>query len=111
MEIFNKDVSVLGELTLVPLDATGKVLTLDATNIVRYRNISDLANDGADKTYIHDQGVASDTWTISHGLNKFPSVVAIDSVNRVCIGSVEYTDNNNIIITFNAVFSGKAYLN
>ena len=67
--------------------------------------------DVEDKHFVHDQGVPSATWSISHGLNKYASVVAVDSANSVVVGQIDYIDLNNITITFNASFSGEAYLN
>lgn len=61
--------------------------------------------------YIHDQGLSSNTWEINHNLDRYPSVTIVDSTKRVVEGSVIYVDTNNIIITFNAGFSGKAILN
>ena len=62
-------------------------------------------------TYTHDQGMPSNTWLVPHQLNKRPSVTVVDSGETVVSGQIEYLDNNNIMITFNAAFSGKAYLN
>lgn len=64
-----------------------------------------------DKNYIHDQPIASATWNITHNLNKFPAVTIVDTSGNEVEGEVNHTDNNNIIITFSAAFSGKAYLN
>lgn len=63
------------------------------------------------KTYIHDQGEASDTWEINHRMRKFPSVTVVDSTDTVVEGSVTYNDENNLTINFNGAFKGKAYLN
>ncbi|MEI6296280.1 MAG: hypothetical protein WCO84_01360 [bacterium] len=62
-------------------------------------------------SYIHNQILALDTWLVNHPLNKFPSVSVVDSADSVVIGEVQYIDENNLIISFTAVFSGKAYLN
>ena len=62
-------------------------------------------------TYIHDQGVAANTWTIQHNLNKYPSVTIVDSSGNEIITDVTYTDLNNVTITMTAAFKGKAYLN
>ena len=64
-----------------------------------------------DKNYYHNQTVPSDTWTITHNLNKVPSITIIDSSNRVVSGEVEVINNNEITLYFNGAFSGKAYLN
>lgn len=66
---------------------------------------------GEDKTYVHSQDSASNTWNITHGLSKHPSVTVIDSSNKVVIGEVEYIDKNNVKIYFENQFSGKAYFN
>ena len=64
-----------------------------------------------DKTFTHDQGVPSSSWIIIHNMNKFPSVVTVDSAASIVVGEVEYTSLNTVTITFNAAFSGSAHLN
>ncbi len=63
------------------------------------------------RTYVHEQAQVSDVWTITHDLDKHPSVTVVDSAGTVVVGDVQYIDNSNIIITFNGAFSGTAYLN
>ena len=62
-------------------------------------------------TYMYEQGVAANIWEITHNMGKFPSVTVVDSAGSVVIGAVEYIDINNLKITFNSSFGGKAYLN
>ena len=57
-----------------------------------------------DKNYVHTQEV-------NHGLNKYCSVVVVDSGDNVVVGDVVYIDTNNVRLTFAAPFSGKAYFN
>lgn len=64
-----------------------------------------------DKNYVHDQGVAASTWSITHNLDKFPSVTIIDSGGDQCEGVIAYPNSNTTTVTFSAAFSGKAYLN
>lgn len=64
-----------------------------------------------DKTYIHNQVVASASWLVQHNLNKYPSVSIVDSGDNVVIGDIQYIDLNNILITFTSTFSGKVYFN
>jgi hypothetical protein len=45
MEIFNNDVTVLGELTLSLTNATGNILTIDGTGIARFRTPSQVLED------------------------------------------------------------------
>ena len=67
-------------------------------------------------TYTHNQSAASATWTITHNLNKFPSVTVIDSGDSVVQGEILFNSANQLTLTFYAgggtsAFSGKAYLN
>ena len=69
-----------------------------------------------DITYTHSQTSTSATWTITHNLNRFPSVTVVDSANTIVIGTVVYNSNKRLTITFFAggdalAFQGKAYLN
>jgi hypothetical protein len=64
-----------------------------------------------DKNFVFNQPVATATWNIQHNLNKFPSVTSVNINNIEVKGEIEYTDLNNLTITFSAGFSGKAYLN
>lgn len=61
--------------------------------------------------YIHTQSTPAATWTITHNLNKFPSVTVVDSANTEVIGDVQYTNNTTLTVAFSSAFSGKAYLN
>ena len=66
---------------------------------------------GDDAHYTHTQSAASSSWSVAHNLNKKPSVMIVDSADTVLHGAIEYTDNNNLVITLSAPTSGKAYLN
>lgn len=63
------------------------------------------------KGFVFEQALSSDTWEITHNLNKRPSIMVVDEFDRVVVGDEEYIDNNNVRITFKAAFKGKAYLN
>ena len=69
-----------------------------------------------DATFVHSQDVAAHTWTITHNLNRFPSVTVIDSGDTVVIGNIEYDSSNALTLKFYkksvlVTFGGKAYLN
>lgn len=66
---------------------------------------------GADVNYVHTQIIASASWSITHNLNKYPSVTVVDSANSVVLGDISYDSPNAITLTFSGIFSGKAYLN
>lgn len=65
----------------------------------------------ADKTYLHHQTIASDTWVIVHNLNKYPSVAVIDSAGNEVIGEISYDDKNQVTLKFEGGFKGVATLN
>jgi hypothetical protein len=60
--------------------------------------------------YIHYQPVASDTWTITHNLNRFPSITVVDSGENVVEGCATYISANEVQLEFIGSFGGKAYL-
>jgi len=62
-------------------------------------------------TYVHTQGAPSTTWTVTHGMNKYPSVTVIDSASNEVEGEVTYNTLNSVTITFSGSFSGTAYFN
>lgn len=61
--------------------------------------------------YVFVQSTPSATWTINHDLNKYPSVSIVDSANDEVIGEVNYTSTTQVVVSFSAAFSGKAFLN
>ena len=64
-----------------------------------------------DKFLVYNRTVPSNEWVINHNLEKYPSVTVVDSANSIITGEVTYIDMNNLKITFQAAFSGRAYLN
>lgn len=65
----------------------------------------------ATKTFIFEQGIASDVWTIEHNLNKYPSITLVDSSGRQFVAEVEYNNFNLCTVHLNGATTGKAYLN
>lgn len=62
-------------------------------------------------SHIHNQTVSASTWSITHNLNKYPSVSIVDSSNEEVIGEVEHINSNSLTVKFSAPFSGKAFVN
>lgn len=77
------------------------------TKTTNLKAIGSFSSDSFDFT----QGIPSATWTINHDLDKFPSVTVVNESKEVMIGNIQYVNNNTVIITFSAPFSGYAYLN
>jgi len=65
----------------------------------------------SDKTFIYTQITSQSTWSITHALNKFPSITVVDDGNNVIIGDIQYISKSELTITFASAVSGKAYLN
>ena len=65
----------------------------------------------SDKTYRHIQGLPSNTWVITHNLNKYPSVTVQDSAGSIVLGEITYNSLNTITLTFSGSFSGQAHFN
>lgn len=63
-----------------------------------------------DISYVHDQPIAADTWTIHHGLQFAPNITVVDSAGTVIEGSYNYPGSGTVILSFSHPFSGKAYL-
>ena len=62
-------------------------------------------------TFVFEQGVAASVWTIEHNLDKYPSVSVVDSAGNEIIAEVTYIDLNNLTITMQSAFKGRAFLN
>lgn len=91
--------------TWSPLD------TITHTDLNFFESLADSILASQDKSYIHDQILASDAWTIVHNLGKYPSVGVVDSAGTIVIGEIDYISTNEVRVRFTAPFSGKAYLN
>jgi len=95
---------------------------LGGNGSINIDNFYDIINftfgdNAGDKTFVYPQTVAATTWgdgtpkTVTHGLNKFPSITVVDTADSVVVGDYTYVDNNNVILNFSAPFAGKAYFN
>lgn len=62
------------------------------------------------RRYVHTQGTAASTWTVTHALGGRPSVTVVDSAGTVVIGDISYNSDTEVTISFTSPFSGYAYL-
>ena len=62
-------------------------------------------------SFVFQQGRPEREWHITHHFNKYPSVTVVDSAGNTVFGEVQYLTENELKVTFQAAFSGKAYLN
>lgn len=61
--------------------------------------------------YTHTQVAPASTWSVTHNLNRHPSVSVVDSGDTVVLPDVHYNSVNDLTISFGSATSGKAYLN
>jgi hypothetical protein len=61
-------------------------------------------------SYEHTQGSSSNSWVIEHNLGFKPNVTVVDSAGNIVEGEITYTNSNSITVSFQASFSGYAYL-
>ncbi len=67
-------------------------------------------------TYTHSQTSSSNTWTVTHNLNRYPSVTVVDTGGTILTAAVTYNSANQLTITFFSngsalATTGKAHLN
>lgn len=60
---------------------------------------------------VHTQSAAAEVWTITHNLNRYPSVTVVDSSGAEVLGNVRYVSANQITVTCGGATGGVAYLN
>jgi len=99
--------------------ASGNKVSVQETNFtvslteetVKVVNVGTVISTGFDKNYVHDQNSPSNSWIITHNLNKNPAVSVVDSAGTLIICDVQYDSNNQVTLTFDSSTSGKAYFN
>jgi hypothetical protein len=64
----------------------------------------------AKSKYVHTQGSAATTWSITHNLKFYPNVSIVDSALSHVMGEVTYINENSLTVSFTSAFSGKAFL-
>ena len=95
----------------IEVEINTKVETIEGSDLI---GVSRVENEVTitSKTFVFEQGMASNEWVITHNLNKQPTVIAVDSSDRVQIpDEVIYNNENQVTIQFVSAFAGKAYLN
>lgn len=117
----NKKISQLTQQTAADVDNTSDVIAIvDASGNETKKIVVDelLASNTSltDKNFVHNQIGLSATWTVTHNLNKYPSVTIVDTGGTVITGEITYTSLNEATISFvsNGVASpqaGKAFFN
>lgn len=69
------------------------------------------AGAGGGGYYVHEQGVPASTWTVVHGLSRFPAITVIDSAGEEVDGEFVHLSTSVAELRFTAAFSGRAVCN
>lgn len=93
------------------MTGNGTVTIVSSSAFEGYVLLVNSAENMSDKSFVFEQAIASDTWQITHNLNKKPSVTVVDTADNVIYPAVQYINDNSCVVTFNAATKGKAYLN
>lgn len=64
----------------------------------------------AGAAYVHQQAIASTTWTINHNLGYRPAVELLDSGSQEIDGEIAHPSVNQTIVTLNPATAGIARL-
>lgn len=112
VEAFDEDIETINDnLEEISTELDTKVTDVQGSGVIqasRENNVVTLKS----VNFVFEQGIASDTWVIEHNLNKRPSIIVVDTLDRVQIpDDIYYNSNNKMTVTFIATFAGKAYLN
>ena len=68
------------------------------------------AGPATNSTVVHDQSLASATWTITHNQGRYPTIDIIDSAGNHVIGDIKHNSINQLVATFDNAFAGKAII-
>lgn len=96
------------DITLTLIAANGEMIENEYYSLIAWPYNATGTND---KHYTHNQNSASAIWTVTHDLDKHPSVSVVLSTGLQGFGAVTYIDNNNLTIAFSGPETGKAYMN
>lgn len=105
-----KDSNITDGDQLIGTDAANKKRTVNIT-VGSLKTFMEENAEFIAETTTFFQNTASNTWSVTHNLNKYPSVTTVDSTNDMIVGDVVYNSSNSLTINFSSSVSGKAYLN
>jgi|32_taG_2_1085360.scaffolds.fasta_scaffold01130_2 hypothetical protein len=66
---------------------------------------------GSDKHQVFEQVSPSDTWVVTHSLNKKPAVSVVNSSGTIIYPNITYDSSSQVTLTFSGSTSGTVYLN
>ena len=90
-------------------DEAANALTFNGRSITDFYDKEEV--DTITARYIHTQTLPSKLWTVNHNLNRYPSVVVVDSANSTFDAVPRYISLNTLELEFNIALSGRAFCN
>ena len=96
-------------MTMAYKSGNGNFMAGDNTNT--FPDVYLLELFGTDKNFTFTQSSAASSWSVTHNLNKFPSVTVTLADGTQVEAEIEHTNKNNLTITFSSSNSGVAYMN
>jgi len=73
--------------------------------------LSSLGAGGSDKNFVFIQTSPSSSWTLNHNLNKYVSIVILDTSGYEVEADIQQISVNQAVINFTPAFAGKAIAN
>lgn len=103
-------VNAVGDLANISSPPDGMLAYVKATNEVYKRTTGNawvkLIPNQVTYTFTNQN-----TITVSHNLEKYPSVTIVDTDDYKIYGEIQYLNTNQVKITFSSIISGKIYIN
>lgn len=107
--VYNGSNQVIIPNQITATDANNTSITFGSNQV----GFAVISKKGASSSgYIHNQGVVSTTWTVTHNLQSiFVTPTFFDTSNRVIIpDSIVVSDSNTLIATFSVAQAGNAFI-
>lgn len=105
------DLAISDEDFLIGSDADNNGQTRNYTLASLANFFSQYINSQSDSTYIHVQNDPSDTWTVVHNMQKYPTPLVMDENGEVIITNINYLSLDIIQIKFGRPHIGSVTLN
>jgi len=106
-----------GEVATIAIGTTstvangvGSSVTNTGTTEAAILNFQLEAGPATNSTTVFDQSSSASTWTINHNQGRYPSVDVLDSAGTHVIGDISYTSLDQVVVTFENAFAGKAII-
>ena len=105
------NIDLVNATLAVNLAAPGSPATIAETGTVAHPVITLTIPGATAQTISFTFSSALAVWTVTHNLNRFPSVTVVDSAGDEIYANVDYVDANNLTVTFATPTTGTVYLN